>query len=217
MIKVIWNHEDALVLDSLRRMLSSEPDIEIAAETNTIADMLTQVETHQPDVIILDAVLPDGDILEVIQRLEALSSSPKLLILSTLSDALKIGEILMVGVLGFCSRCDDPTLIPAAVRAIAAGLPCTSPTVRRRLLALALTVDAMRAETTEVVFTRQEQRVLQLFAQGFGVLQTASIMGLVERTVRHYMDKIRAKTGLNSREEIIVYAVKQGYGRKGDL
>jgi DNA-binding NarL/FixJ family response regulator len=206
MINVMLNHEDALVLDSLRRMLSSEPDIEIAAETNTIAGLLTQVETHQPDVIILDAVLPDADILNMIAQLQSLPTQPNILILSTFNDVAKMSEILIAGALGYCSRCDDPKLIPAAVRAVAAGLPCTSPTVRRRLL------EYVRPKSDPLPamsdFTEREQDVLRLLAKGLTRQQIANSLKIADRTLRDYLDCIRGKTGLTTREEMIVYAVK---------
>lgn len=209
MIRIGLNHEDALVLDGLKRVLSAESDMQVVSTTSRVADMLAQAGIERPEVLILDAVLADADILDVIAQAQSLSSSPNLLIVSTLTDATRISEILSAGALGFYSRCDDPALIPAAVRAVAAGLPSVSPLIRQMLLDQ---LPAGQPKQELPHFSKRESDVLRLLAKGLPRQQIATELSISDSTLRDYLDSLRHKTGLETREEMIVYAVQNGFG-----
>jgi DNA-binding NarL/FixJ family response regulator len=206
MIRIGLHHEDALVRDGLERMLSAEPDMQLVCTTSKIVDLLAHIETEQPDVLILDAVLADVDILDVIARVQSLASLPNLLIVSILIDAAKISEILSAGVLGFYLRCDDPVLIPPTVRAVAAGLPTVSPSLRRLLLDHVKPI--CKAQERVLDFTNKEREVLRLLAKGLTRKELANALGIADSTVRDYLVRIGSKVGVASREQLIAFAAK---------
>lgn len=208
MIKVVLANEDVVVLDDLRSIFNTQSDIEIVSEATSTVDMLQLIAHDQPDVVVMDAVLPDADVLDVIRQIQARPEPPRIVISSTFGDTEKARDIFSAGVRGYCLRSDDSRLVPAAVWSVAQGLRCASPTLCERLLEFApATPDLSVIEK----FTQREKDVLKLLAKGPTRKELASALGIADSTVRDHLDSISEKTGLVTREQMIAYAAKHRF------
>lgn len=131
-IRVILLSNKPIVLAGLRNALKVDADIQVVAESKTVADMLHLVETHQPDIVVMDAVLPDADFLNVIRDMLAKSNPPEILIFSLDGRTEVILKAFQTGVRGYLLYCEDFSLVVEAVRTIAAGGRSADAVARRR-------------------------------------------------------------------------------------
>lgn len=117
-------------------------------------------------------------------------------------------EILKAGVLGYCLRGENTSYVATAVRAVAGGLPCESPTIRQRLFErLAPSPDPSVMEK----LTQRETEVLKLLAQGMARKEIADTLCIADRTLRDHLESISEKTGLMTREQLIAYAARHRF------
>lgn len=204
MIRVVLFNNEPVILEGLRAILSGQTDVEIVGEAATTSKILDLIQSHPSDVLVMD-IPADADALDVICQLQAQPASPRLLVFTTLCDAIQVHRILQAGVLGYCLRCDDPSFVVEAIRAVAGGLPCESPTIRRQLLERP--VPAPEYSMVEQ-FTSREQEVLKLLAEGLSRKEIAIRLGIRDSTLRDHLTSIRRKTGLVTREQLIAYAAQ---------
>lgn len=207
MIKVVLFGDERVILEWLRMVLSSQADIKIEGEAMTAREMLELVQSSQPDVLVM-SIPADASFFDVVRELQTRHTSPKILVLVASADAGQVQEMLKAGVLGCCLRCDDPSHVVTAIRAVAGGLPCESPMARQRLLEHPA---PMPNPSVTEQFTQREQEVLKLLAQGLTRKEIAITLCIQDSTLRDRLTSIGKKTGLVSREQLIAYAVRRRF------
>lgn len=203
LIKVVLLFEDALVLDSVSKLLSAQPDVEIIGVARATADALKLVELQEPDVLLMDTPLPDADVFDIIGQLQARPKPPAILIVSTYHEPSGVAALMNAGVLGYCTRCDEPHPLPYAVRAVAAGLPCCSPTMQRRLM------DWITAHVKPIInhdLSAREVEVLHCLAQDQTDAQIAESLHLTKNTIQFHLKNIYAKLGVHTRVGAAMWA-----------
>ncbi len=207
MIKVVLFDDEPVILEGLRTTLNGYTDIKVVGEAMNTGEMFELVQSHAPDVVVM-GMPAEASFLDVVRQLQAQPVPPKILVFTSLGDAIQVQEILRAGALGYCLRCDDTLYVAAAVRAVAEGLPCESPTVRQRLLERpAPAPDPSAVE----LFTPREREVLKLLASGLTRKDIAIALGIRDSTVRDRLTRIREKTGLVAREQLIAYAARHRF------
>lgn len=90
MIRVLLWDEDSFVLAGMQVILAEQPDIEVVGDARTADDVWRLVELHQPNVLVMDALLPDADVFDVIRKMQAKPTPPSILILTTFNQAAMV-------------------------------------------------------------------------------------------------------------------------------
>ncbi|BCX04814.1 MAG: DNA-binding response regulator [Candidatus Roseilinea sp.] len=207
MIRVVIFDNELAILEALRETLSGQPDVEIMGEATGADELLQLVHAYRPDVA-LAGTSPSANLPDVIRQLRSQFVALGIVVFASLDDVVQMSAVLDAGALGYCLRCDELSYVAAAIRAVASGLPCESPTARRWLLErLAAAPDP----TVIARFTQREREVLKRLAQGMGRQEIADALRITDRTVREYLERIEEKTGLATREQLIAYAAKHRF------
>jgi two-component system NarL family response regulator len=165
----------------------------------------------QPDVVLLDILMPGGSGLEVVDEIISVSPGSKVMLLT----ASESEEDLLIGVkAGARAYLTKDTPLPdliAAIDAVGAGGAVLSPTMAGKLLDV--TNQLLRHEellqARKPTLTGREIEVLELVAQGNTSREIGDLLFISENTVKNHIRNILDKLGLHSRNEAVLYAVRE--------
>jgi DNA-binding NarL/FixJ family response regulator len=197
-----------LMLDGIRRALETAPDIEVVAEAMSGDEMLRLLPEVQPDVVILDLRMPNGDGLDTLSRIRETHPGMKVIILSMFEDSEHIDQALQRGADGYVVKSINPLDLPSTIRQVVDG------TVHLRSVASAAAAadkdfgaEAARG-TPGGVLTERELSILKLVAEGLSNLDIANRLFVTEQTVKFHLSNIYRKLGVANRTEATRYAYR---------
>lgn len=183
MISVVLADDQALVRGAIAALLELEGDIEVVAQASNGRELLDAVQTHHPQVAVVDIEMPDLDGIAATKAITETAADTKTLILTTFGRPGYLKRALSAGAKGFMVKETPAEELAAAVRTIAAG---------------GTAVDQKLA--TESLFegdnplTEREMEVLKIAEKGLKVQEIAARVHLSPGTVRNYLSSAISKT-----------------------
>jgi two-component system response regulator DevR len=213
MIRVFLLDDHEVVRRGLADLLQAEGDIEVVGESGLAVEASHRIPALRPDVMILDARLPDGNGIDVCRDVRALDPTIKGLILTSYEDDEALFAAIMAGAAGYVLKQIRGTDLVDAVRRVAAGQSLLDPAVTARVL------ERIRSGIEEPkelrMLTEQERRILEYIAEGLTNHEIAQRMFLADKTVKNYVSSVLAKLGLERRTQAAVLATRLlGGGRQ---
>jgi two-component system, NarL family, response regulator NreC len=206
-IRVLIVDDHAVVRSGLRLLLAQESDIEPVGEAGTGREAVFQARDLKPDVILLDVVMPDQTGLDVLPTLAREHPEAKVLLLSMLDDPRYVREAFAAGASGYVLKEAVDAEVVAAVREVARGGRYVNPELGARLMAAE--ADAERRADEDPLSDR-EREVLRLLALGHTNQEIAKQLYISVRTAETHRAHIMQKLRLQSRAELVHYALAQG-------
>jgi DNA-binding NarL/FixJ family response regulator len=200
MIRVLIADDHAVVRQGLRTFLDLQDDIEVVAEAADGAEALVAAEQHQPDVVLVDLVMPNVDGIEAIRGLRERAPDARAIVLSSFIDDEKLFPAVRAGAAGYLLKDVQPQELVAAIRTVHGGGALLHPKVASRLL----------QEMTTDPLTPREHEVLGLIGRGMANKAIALELSLSEKTVKAHVSNILAKLGVSDRTQAALYAVRAG-------
>jgi len=189
----------------------SAAGFEVAGEATTAADAVQQAKELQPDIVLLDILMPGGSGLEVIGDILLVSPSSKVLLLTASESEADLLAGVKAGARGYLTKDTPVPELIAAIDAVAAGGAALSPTMAGKLIDVAhqLFGDRELLALRQPTLTGREIEVLELVAQGNTSRQIGELLFISENTVRNHIRNILDKLGLHSRSEAVLYAARE--------
>jgi DNA-binding NarL/FixJ family response regulator len=203
-VLIIDDHE--VLASSLAMVLDAEEDITAVGVATTLEQAQAMVGTVQPDVLLLDHRMPDGDGVAAIPTLLAERPQTGVVVLTASAADHVLLAAIEAGASGFLSKTRSLDEVTAAVRAAAAGESVISPELLARLLPRfgrggPLAVDEL---------TEREREVLGLVAEGLSNAAIAERLVVSVHTVRNHIASLSGKLGAHSKLEALSIAVRRG-------
>ena len=185
-----------------------DPRIEVVGEAATVADAIPLIRDLDPDVVLLDVHLPDGNGAAVIGAVAADRPGVKFLALSVSDAAEDVIAVIRAGARGYVTKSISGDELSDAVHRVADGDAVFSP----RLAGFVL--DAFRggdvtADSELDLLTTREREVLQLIARGYRYKEIALRLHLSVKTVESHVSAVLRKLQLSSRHELTRWAVER--------
>ena len=199
-IKVLIVDDHAVLRAGLRTLLNLQPDIEVVAEAADGLEAVEKVTRFRPEVVLMDISLPGRDGLEVTKDLKKTHPGVKVLILTMHEDRRYLHSALKAGASGYVVKRAADTELIDAIRAVYRGDVFLHPSVAR------IVVD----EYLEQGLSEREREVLRLIAEGRTYKEMAELLALSVKTIESYRERIKEKLGLNTRAELVRYALERG-------
>jgi two-component system, NarL family, response regulator NreC len=193
----------------MRDLLEPEADFSVVGEAGNGLDTIRLVERLQPDVLILDLMMPGLSGLETLHIIRQRSPQTRVVIFSMHSSIAFVGEALKNGAVGYVLKgCEEEQLV-CAVREAAAGRRFLSPPVTDR--AIEAYIEQARAAPLDPheTLTARERQVLQLAAEGATSLEIAARLHISHRTVENHRASLMKKLGLKNHAELVRYALRR--------
>jgi two-component system response regulator NreC len=206
-IRTLIVDDHAVVRSGLRKVLEAEPDIEVVGEAGDARYAVFEARAKQPDVILMDVVMPGKSGIEAIPDVLHDAPHAKVLILSMQDDANYVREAFAAGAAGYVLKEAADTDVVAAVREVAGGGRYVHPALGARLV----TADAEeRKRAAQDPLSDRERDVLRLLALGHTNQEIAQQLYISVRTAETHRAHIMQKLHLQTRAELVRYALGQG-------
>jgi len=207
-IRIFIADDHAIVRKGVRSLLSLEEDMEVVGEATNGREAVRGVGELNPDVILMDLLMPEVDGIQAIQQIIAKQPSAKVLVLTSFDTDDKIFPAIKMGALGYLLKDSDPSELATAIRQVNAGQCSLHPVIARKVLQeLNL---SPKQPTSAQSLTEREVEVLRMVARGKSNRQIAEELFISPGTVRTHLSSILGKLHLASRTQATLYALKEG-------
>ena len=208
-IRVLICDDHAVVRQGLATFLDLQDDIEIAGEAADGADAVAKAASLQPDVVLMDLVMPQLDGVEAIRRIRAADPDAKIIVLTSYADDEKIFSAIRAGASGYLMKDVSPQDLAKAIRMARDGDPLLHPDVARRLMDHVSHPEPPGAAALARL-TAREVEVLRLIARGLANKEIARELVLSEKTVKTHVSNLLQKLDLGDRTQAALFAVRNG-------
>jgi NarL family two-component system response regulator LiaR len=211
-IRVLIADDQPVVRQGLRTFLELHDDSEVVGEAEDGERALEAIAALAPDVVLMDLVMPRLDGVTAIERLRALASPARVIVLTSFLDEDKVLPAVRAGAAGYLLKDVEPAELVRAIRTVDGGEALLHPAVAARVLR-ELAADGDRARRHELL-TPREREVLALLARGRANKAIAFELGVAEKTVKTHVGNILGKLGLSDRTQAALYAVREGIAER---
>jgi NarL family two-component system response regulator LiaR len=214
LIRILLVDDEDIVQRAVRAVLETESGMVVVGEAKDGQEALDQVHVLQPDVVLLDLMLPTKSGIQVIEEMRRYFPNVRILVLSGHSEDDKVLAAIRAGASGYLLKTAGINDMLRAIRDVYNGESWLHPTIARKLIQELNRPIATLA--TPQPLTDQETRILILIAQGSSNRDIAERLHISERTVRTHVSNILGKLHLENRTQAALYALKEGLAELGD-
>jgi DNA-binding NarL/FixJ family response regulator len=205
-IKVLIADDHSVVRQGLQTFLGLDPELEVVGVAVNGEEVLELAQQLQPQVILLDLMMPGMDGFAAITALRRQLPVVTILVLTSMLEHESISRALREGANGYLLKNMEGDKLCQTIKAAASGQVLLSPEVAQQLVH-----QAGAASSNEMPnLTERETEVLRLVAQGKANKEIAYALGLSEKTVKVHVSIILAKLGLQGRTQAALYATRIG-------
>ncbi len=213
-IRVLVVDDHVVVRKGIHALLATEPDVEVVGEAENGREAVAEAERLQPDVILMDLVMPEMDGIEAIRRITTRQPEARILVLTSFAADDKVLPAIKAGALGYLLKDSGPEELVGAIHQVQRGESSLHPAIARKLLQ-ELSRPSDRPPAPEPL-TGREVEVLQLVARGRSNREIAEELTISEATARTHVSNILSKLHLASRTQAVLYALREGLASLDD-
>jgi DNA-binding NarL/FixJ family response regulator len=209
-IKVFLADDHAIIRDGLRALLEAKPGISVVGDASDGKQVLSQVNELQPDVVVMDILMPEINGIEATQKILETSPQVRVIILSMLGTADHVFRALRAGVRGFLLKESAGREVVDAVEAVYSGDMYFSGPITNTLVNDYMQMREESETDTIEKLSLRENEILCLVVEGKTSAEIGRDLHLSPKTVESYRSRIMQKLGISDLPELIKYAIKHG-------
>ena len=207
-IRVMLVDDHPIMRKGLRDVLEDSGGFEVVGQAADGVEAVTKAEESRPDVIVMDVMMPKKDGVEACRDIVDLLPDTKVLMLTASTEEDAVIEAVAAGATGYVQKYSGSDELVTAVREVAEGRLMIPDAAVRRVFRMIRRGGELAPGPK--VLTATEREVLTLFARGKSYDQMAEIRGVSMTTVRNAIYRIQDKLRVKSKQEIVVWAVRNG-------
>jgi two-component system, NarL family, response regulator NreC len=209
MTTIVLADDHSIMRQGLRVLLEAEPDFRIVGEAADGREAAPLVERLQPDVLVLDLMMPGLSGLEVTRQIRQRSPQTRIIILSMHANQGYVLQALRNGAAGYVLKKSTAAELVQAVRQVTTGRRYLSPPLSEEAIeTLIKKADESSQDPYELLTTR-EREVLQLIVEGHTNAEIAARLVISPRTVEFHRAKLMRKLGTRTQADLIRYALRR--------
>jgi two-component system, NarL family, response regulator LiaR len=219
-IRVLIVDDHAVVRQGLRTFLELQDDpaalpIEVVGEGANGVEAVNLAHRLQPDVVLLDLVMPEMDGIQATLQIVGGSPSSRVIILTSFGEEDKVLPAIRAGAQGYLLKDIPPTELVRAVRAAYLGKVQLHPDIARKLMSAVVAKEeppkpSQGPARLEEELTERELDVLRLIARGLNNREIAEKLVISEKTVKTHVSSVLGKLHLEDRTQAAIYALRHG-------
>jgi DNA-binding NarL/FixJ family response regulator len=206
-IKLLIADDHEVVRSGLKSLIAGT-DIKIVAEAATGEAAIRLAMKHEPDVVLMDIRMPEGDGLNALGRIKLERPNMPVLMLSTYDNPTYVARAVALGASGYLLKGTSRDKLLEAIRMAAQGQSVWTREELRRVTG-ALATPRLAADV-EVPLTQRESEVLRQLAYGLTNKEIALALHISYETVKEHVQHILRKIGVSDRTQAAVWAVRKG-------
>jgi NarL family two-component system response regulator LiaR len=200
--------DHAIVRKGVRALLAQVGYIRVVGEAGNGQDAVRLAVDLDPDVILMDLVMPGIDGIEAIRHITGQQAKARILVLTSFASDDKVFPAIKAGALGYLLKDSEPADLLRAIQQVHRGEPSLHPIIAGKVLQ-EMQRPSKRPPTPDPL-TDRELEVLRLVAQGLGNHEIAERLVITEATVRSHVSNILSKLHLANRVQATLYALQEG-------
>lgn len=206
---IVMADDNAELRDVYRRAFALREDLELVGEAGDGVEALRQIAAHRPTVALIDMRMPRLDGLGVLERMDL--HATKAIMFTAFNEARYVEPALRLGASGLLLKNCTPQDVYKGIDAVLQGNACLAPEVARRVLdSLQTSAQSAQPALHRLQLSGREREVIGLVSRGLSTAEIATALVVQPETVRTYLKRIYAKTGMNNRTALAVAAIEAG-------
>ena len=206
-IRVLIVDDHAVVRQGLKAFLRVQDDIEFVGEAADGDEAVTQARSVQPDVILMDLVMPGMDGVETMRQLSAAGVDSKVIVLTSFAEDEQVLAAVKAGAAGYLLKDVQPQELGNAIRTVHAGDAQLHPSIASKLMREVAAAGSRHKDADAL--TARELDVLKALARGMSNKEIAAELGVAETTVKTHVSSILRKLQVADRTQAALYAVRE--------
>jgi DNA-binding NarL/FixJ family response regulator len=208
-LRVMLADDHALVRAGIRALLEAIPAVEVVAETGNGREAVRLVNTHHPDVVLMDVAMPGLNGLEAAARVYKECPKVKVIMLSMHANEEYVWRALQAGARGYLLKDATATELEVALKALTKGDMYLSPAVSRHVIEDYIRRVGGHPGTLQALTARQRE-VLQLIAEGRTTKEIAHLLEVSVKTVETHRAQLMERLGIHDVAGLVRYAIRAG-------
>jgi len=207
-LRVVLVDDHEVVRNGIKSLLAETPDVNVVGEAGTVKEAIERAVWARPDVVIMDVRLPDGSGIEATREIRARLPNTQVLMLTTFSDDEALFASIMAGAAGYVLKQIRGADLVRAVQTVGRGESLLDPAVTKGLLDRLRRGKHLLKDERLARLSAQEERILEMIAQGKTNREIGDKLHLAEKTVKNYVTSILSKLEVARRAEAAAYLTR---------
>lgn len=211
-LRVFLVDDHSVLREGLRMLIEAQPDIEVIGQADSGRSALQIIPECHPDVVVMDVTMSDLGGAEATERLKERCPDLRVLALTRHSDYGYMRRMFEAGANGYVLKRAAAEELIVAIRTVAAGKTYIDSTFANHMMTSLVGRKTTPATTAPAIaLGDREKTVLRLIAWGHSNKEIATELGISVKTVEYYKARAMEKLSLESRTDIVRYAIGQGW------
>jgi two-component system response regulator DevR len=207
-LRVVLVDDHEVVRNGIRSLFKETPDVTVVGEAGTVKDAIARAEWARPDVVIMDIRLPDGSGIEATREIRARLPKTQVLMLTTFADDEALFASIMAGAAGYVLKQIKGADLVRAVQTVGRGESLLDPAVTKGVLDRLRKGKHLLKDERLARLSAQEERILEMIADGRTNREIGEKLHLAEKTVKNYVTSILSKLEVARRAEAAAYLAR---------
>lgn len=207
-IRILIVDDHTMVREGLRAFIAARPNLTLVGEATNGLEAVAEARTKQPDVILLDLVMPEMDGVQAIHEIKKENPDARILILTSFSEDDKVFPAIKAGALGYLLKDSSPQELSQAINDVYQGKPSLHATIALKVMRELNQPSDL--PPTKDPLTEREVEVLRLVARGLTNSEIAEKLNISEMTVGTHVSNLLGKLHLANRTQAALYALREG-------
>lgn len=198
-IKVLLADDHAMVRMALASLLDTVEDFSVVGEAEDGEEAVKTAAKLQPDIVLMDLMMPLKDGVEATQEIKAALPDTKVILLTSATSSDQIAHGIRAGASGAILKSSDFSLLVETIKKVAAGGSVIAPDVQKLL----------DEEPPILDLSNRQREILQLIVKGLNDREIARLLGLSVYTVKEHVNALFNKIGAANRTEATMIAARK--------
>jgi len=205
-LAIIDDH--AVVIDGLKTMLNAFPHLEVVYATQSGKELLEQLDTVIPDVLLMDIQMPEINGIDLCKQVLRQRPATRIIAFSSFDDSNYVKQVFRGGAKGYLLKNSDKQTIVKAIETVMEGEEYMDEAIKKIIVQESLT--GQRRSIFEVPLTKRELEILKLIAEGLSSQEMADKLFISLRTVETHRLNINQKLDVKNTAGLVKEALKRG-------
>ena len=213
-IRVLIADDQAITRTGIQHLLAEDAGIEVVGAARTGAETVALAEELQPDVILMDLRMPDGNGIEATRRIYRTSPQIGILVLTVFEDDASVFPAIRAGARGYLLKDTQQDELLRAIRTVAQGGAIFSPGIAQRVLGYLSAPQPVVAGAAFDELTAREREILEGIARGQTNSEIAAQLNVSPKTISNAISNILLKVHATDRAKLMLMALDAGMGQR---
>ena len=207
-IRVLLVDDHSIMREGLQMMLEHSGEFEVVGQARDGVEAVKAAAKLSPDVIVMDVMMPNKDGVEACREIMESLPDTRVIMLTASTEEDAVIEAVSAGAAGYLQKVSGMDHLVSTVKTVAAGEMHMPTAVLRRVFARIRA--GAKPEEDPAQLTRREREILASFSRGMSYAAIAGARGVKPVTIRNAIYGIQVKLGVGTKQEIVVWAVRNG-------